>query len=170
VGLLFDDWIEDNVREPWLVAITLAVGGVIMLAADALASRTRGIGSIGVVDALVVGLAQACALIPGLSRSGMTISAALWRGLERPDAARFAFLLGTPAFVGAAILKSPDLQVGSSMEVTELLAGIGTSFAVGLAAIRYLLLWLQRGGLWPFVWYRFGAAALTLVIGGMRTL
>jgi undecaprenyl-diphosphatase len=121
-------------------------------------------------DAVVVGAAQAVALIPGVSRSGATISAGLWRRFERADAARFAFLLGTPAFAGAALLKAPDLELGSGSEAAALIAGIVVSFIVGLAAIRYLLLWLQRGGLLPFVVYRFGVATLTLAIGALRTL
>jgi undecaprenyl-diphosphatase len=170
VGLLFDDWIEGHVREAWLVAITLVVGGLVMFVSDRAGSHSRSLQSVHAIDAVVVGIAQAFALIPGLSRSGMTISAALWRGFERPDAARFAFLLGTPAFAGAAILKAPDLAVGSGADIVELAVGVLASFVVGLGAIRYLLLWLQRGGLGPFVVYRFGVAAATLGVAAMRTL
>jgi undecaprenyl-diphosphatase len=170
IGLLFDDWIGENVREPWIVALTLAGAGIVMLAADRTARRNRQLESVNFRDTMIVGAAQAVALIPGVSRSGATISAGLWRGFERADAARFAFLLGTPAFAGAALLKAPDLELGSGSEAAELIVGIAASFIVGLAAIRYLLLWLQRGGLMPFVLYRFGVAALTLTIGALRTL
>lgn len=169
VGLLFDDWIEENVRQAWLVAVMLAAAGVVMLVSDRMATMSRDIHGVTITDAVVVGIAQAFALIPGVSRSGITISAGLWRGLQRADAARFAFLLGTPAFAGAAILKAPDLQLESVTDSLELAAGILVSFVVGLASIRYLLRWLQRGGLLPFVLYRFVVAALTLAIAVVRT-
>ena len=168
-GLLLDDWIEANVRQAWVVAVTLAAAGVVMLIADRTARANRTIESASWRDAIIVGCAQAVALIPGISRSGATISAGLWIGLEKADAARYAFLLGTPVFVGAALLKLPDL-FGDDVAGGQLIAGALTSAVVGLLAIRYLLRHLQRGGLAPFVIYRFGLAGVTLVVAGFRAL
>ncbi len=166
-GLLLDDWIEENVRQPWLVAVMLASVGAIMFVADRRARLQRTVAEIGVVDAAIVGLAQACALIPGVSRSGATISAGLFRGLSRGDAARFAFLLGTPAFVGAALVKAPDLAE-SEGQLLEIGLGFGCSAVVGLLAIHFLLRLLRTRTLVPFVLYRFGVAAATLAIAGIR--
>lgn len=168
VGVLFNSWIEDNVRQPWLVAITLAAVGGLMLFADRRSRRTRGIGDIGVVDAVTIGIAQACALIPGVSRSGATMSVGLMRDLDRGAAARFAFLLGTPAFVGAALVKLSDFTGESSKALGELAVGFGFSAVVGLLVIHFLMRYLRTRSLMPFVVYRWGVAGLTLVIAGFR--
>ncbi|MEP7217130.1 MAG: undecaprenyl-diphosphatase UppP [Anaerolineaceae bacterium] len=167
-GLLFNHWIEDNVRQPWLVAITLALVGTIMLVADRRSRRDREISSIGVADAVLIGLAQACALIPGVSRSGATMSMGLFRNLSRDSAARFAFLLGTPAFVGAAALKSKDLAESSGREFGELAVGFACSAVVGFVVIHLLLRYLRTRSLMPFVVYRYGVAMATLVIAAIR--
>jgi len=165
-GLLFHDWIEENVREPWLVAITLMVMGAVMLLADRFSSRTRGIGDLGLRDALLVGAAQAVALIPGVSRSGATISMGLAVHLDREAAARFAFLLGTPAFVGAAILEAPDLlDTGASGEMA---IGFACSFLTGIAVIHYLMRFLRSRTLLSFVVYRWGLGAFTLALVAIR--
>ncbi|MCC6387135.1 MAG: undecaprenyl-diphosphatase UppP [Dehalococcoidia bacterium] len=168
VGFLFNDWIEEHVRQPWLIAITLAAVGAVMLYADSRGTRARTMSSIGVVDAVVIGVAQACALIPGVSRSGATITTGLFRGLDRNDAARFAFLLGTPAFVGAALLKGKDLASETSTDLAALGVGFICSAVVGFLVIHFLLRYLRTRSLAVFVWYRFGVAALTLVIAGIR--
>ncbi|MGD9935813.1 MAG: undecaprenyl-diphosphate phosphatase, partial [Dehalococcoidia bacterium] len=108
-GLALNGWIEENLRQAWLVALMLIFVGALMLIADRRSRLDRSLHDLGVVDAVLVGLAQAVALIPGVSRSGATISTGLVRGLDREAAARFAFLLGTPAFAGAALLKFKDL-------------------------------------------------------------
>ncbi len=168
VGLFFNSWIEDHVRQPWLVALTLAGVGTIMLLADRFGRRTRQIEGIGLADAVLIGLAQACALIPGVSRSGATISVGLYRGFSRDAAARFAFLLGTPAFVGAAVFKANDLAGESSAQLTQLAVGFAFSAVVGFAVIHFLLRYLRTRSLLPFVIYRYGVAAVTLVIAAIR--
>lgn len=168
VGLLFESAIEDNVRQPWLIAICLAIFGTIMLVADRLSRRNRDVGSITVMDAVLIGLAQAAALIPGVSRSGATMTMGLARGLTRDSAARFAFLLGTPAFVGAAILKSGDLVGETGTQFAELAVGFTFSAIVGFAVIHFLLRFLRTQSLVPFVVYRYGVAAITLVIAAIR--
>lgn len=166
-GLIFEGWIEENVRQPWLVALMLAGVGLLMLLADRRARLERTVADIRVFDAVLIGLAQACALVPGVSRSGATITAGLARGLARADAARFAFLLGTPAFAGAALLKSADLADADG-QLLELLLGFSCSAAVGLAAIHFLLRVLRTRTLVPFVVYRFAVAAVALAIGALR--
>lgn len=168
VGLLFNDWIEENLRQPWLVAIALAAVGLVMLAADRASRLEREIAGIRIMDAVLIGTAQAAALFPGVSRSGATISTALFRNFTRDAAARFAFLLGTPAFVGAAVLKSGDLEGLDSNATTELLIGFAFSAVVGFLVIHFLLRFLRSRTLMPFVVYRLFAAALTLLIGAIR--
>ncbi len=169
-GLLFDDWLEANVRQPWLVAIMLALMGTVMLIADRLAPNRRPIVTVGLRDALLIGAGQALALIPGVSRSGATVTAALAVGLRREDAVRFAFLLGTPAFVGALLLKSTDLAALSGTEARDMLVGFATSAVVGFAAIHFLLRWVRTRTLLVFVLYRYAVALLTLAIGAFRVL
>lgn len=168
VGLLFEDWIEENVRQAWLVAIMLAVVGTVMLIADRRSRRERTAADVGVTDILLIGLAQAAALIPGVSRSGATMSMGLFRHLTRNDAARVAFLLGTPAFIGAGVLQASDLFGDSDIRFGPLLVGFVTSAVVGFLAIHFLLRYLRTRSLVPFVVYRYGAAALTLTIGLFR--
>lgn len=168
IGLLFADWIEDNVRQAWLVAITLAGVGAVMLVADRTSRLERTIAGVTLRDAVLIGVAQACALIPGVSRSGATISTGLFLNFTRDAAARFAFLLGTPAFVGAALLTFTDLTDAETIAYDELAVGFVASAVVGFAAIHGLLRFLQTQTLLPFVYYRFAVAALTLVIAGVR--
>lgn len=168
VGFAFNDWIEENLRQPWLVAIALAVAGVVMLVADRRSRLDRQISGITVVDAVLIGIAQAFALFPGVSRSGATISMGLFRHLTRDSAARFAFLLGTPAFVGAALLKAKDLESLGGKETNELLIGFACSAVVGFLVIHLLLRFLRTRTLMPFVVYRLFVAALTLLIGAIR--
>jgi undecaprenyl-diphosphatase len=167
-GLLFDNWIEANVRQPWLVAIMLALMGTVMLIADRLAANRRTVASIGLVDALAIGVGQAFALIPGVSRSGATVTVGLARGLRREDAVRFAFLLGTPAFVGALLLKSADLASLSGTEARDMAVGFATSAIVGFIAIHVLLRWVRTRSLLVFVLYRYAVAILALAIGAFR--
>jgi undecaprenyl-diphosphatase len=167
LGLPLDKWFEENVRQAWLVALTLAGVATVMLVAERRGQRDRGISSIGVKDAIIIGLAQACALVPGVSRSGATISAGLFRDLSRNDAARFAFLLGTPAFVGAAVFKSKDIADGP---MSEFLVGFGFAAVVGFLAIHLLLRYLRTRTLFPFIVYRYAVAALTIVIATARVM
>ncbi|MFQ5380433.1 MAG: undecaprenyl-diphosphatase UppP [Dehalococcoidia bacterium] len=163
-GLLLDGWIESNVRQAWIVALTLIGFGIVLLLSDRMGTKERSLGSVGLKDAIVVGIAQAFALIPGVSRSGVTISAALGLGFERETAARFAFLLGTPAFVGAGILKAADLAGAGEVDPWPLVAGFLTSLIVGLLAVHWLLGFLRQRSVEPFVVYRVALGALTLLL------
>ena len=168
VGVLFNHWFEQNVRQAWLVALTMGGVGFILFLADRIGRRERTLSSLGVLDAVIIGCAQACALVPGVSRSGATMSAAMFRNFGRSDAARFAFLLGTPAFIGAALLKSKDLAHESSRQWGELGVGFVFSAVVGFLVIHWLLRFLRTRSLVPFAVYRWGVAILTLVIAGLR--
>lgn len=165
VGLLLDDWIEENLREAWLVAAMLISFGMVLWLADRSAKTDRGPGSLGARDAILIGVAQALALIPGVSRSGVTISAGLALGFERESAARIAFLLGTPAFVGAGVLKAADLGGESGVSESALAAGFASSLVVGFLAVHGLMVYLRRRSLRPFVAYRLvvGLTALGLI-------
>jgi undecaprenyl-diphosphatase len=167
-GLLFNDWIEENVRQPWLVAVMLIAAGTLMLAADRYSRRTRRIAEVTPADAILVGVAQAFALIPGVSRSGATISMGLARHLDREAAARFAFLLGTPAFVGAAAIKSSDLATMWTGDGAEMAIGFAASLLSGLAVIHFLLRFLRSRSLLTFVVYRFGLGVFTLLLVAIR--
>ena len=170
VGLLFNDFIEEHLREPWLVAVMLIVFGTVMLIVDRLARMDRTIASLGPIDAILVGIAQAVALVPGVSRSGATISMGLARRLDREAAARFAFLLGTPAFVGAAIIELPDLWNEWSGSGAEVAVGFICSFASGLTVIYYLLRFLRTRTLLTFVIYRWALGVFVLLVAAARAV
>jgi undecaprenyl-diphosphatase len=168
VGLLAGGWIEDNVRQAWVVAVGLAVAGTIMLAVDRTGRHTRTIEEFGVRDALFVGAAQALALIPGVSRSGSTITAGVFLDFRRDAAARFAFLLGTPAILGAALFKAADLGRAWHDELDVLALGFVASALTGFVVIHFLLRYLRTRSLLVFAVYRYGLAALTLLVAGIR--
>jgi undecaprenyl-diphosphatase len=170
VGALFDDVIESGVRSPTLVAVVMLAFSVVILAADRMARQTRGIEAVTVPRALAIGVAQMLALLPGVSRSGSTISAGLALGLTREAAARYAFLLATPITAGAGLLKLKDLLetgVGAD-EASAFAVGIALSFAVGLAAIRFLLTYVRRASLLVFVVYRVVLALVVLALTALR--
>ncbi len=160
-GLLLEDWAETTFRSPTLVAGTMAVMGAVLLVADRRAdSGSAGVDGIPVRDALLIGLAQCLALVPGVSRSGATISMALFLGLRRDESARFSFLLATPVTLGAAVLKVPELFAGGNL--TPVFVGMAASAVFGLLAIRVLLAHVRARDYRVFVYYRFAFAALIL--------
>jgi len=163
-GLLLDDWAETTFRSPALVAASMATLGLILLAADRIGARRTGIMDVGLQAALLIGLAQGLALVPGVSRSGATISMALFLGLRREDAARFSFLLATPITLGAALVKLPDLAGGT--ELLPAVVGMVAAGLVGLASIRVLLAYVRTRSYLPFVAYRlvFAAAVAALLL------
>jgi undecaprenyl-diphosphatase len=170
-GLALESSIEQLIRQPWLVAMLLIVFGLALLAADRLGSQSRGIQDIGVTDALVVGLAQVLALAPGVSRSGITITAAMFVGLDRAAAARFSFLLSTPITLAAALFSMRKLFGSDPAEIGLLVIGIVSATIFGFLAIGFLLSYLQKNSLASFVWYRLavGALVLGLSLAGVRT-
>lgn len=166
-GLLFKDWVETQARSALLVAGTTIVYGLLLGLADRVGRHVKGIGEIGWQTALVLGMAQALAIVPGTSRSGITITAALLLGLMRPAAARFSFLMGIPVFALAGAKQAFDLfETGlPTAELVPMAIGLVGSAVIGYAAIAWLLNWLRSRSLMVFVIYRLllGAAILATV-------
>ena len=163
LGLLLSGHI-DRLRGPAVVAAALAAGAIAMLWADRDRPGPRRASSLSVVEALALGCAQAAALVPGVSRSGAIITAALLLGLSRPEAARFAFLLGVPAIAGGGLQAARMLGGdGLAANAPALLAGLVTSGVVGYLAVAGLLRYLSRHSLAAFAWYRLAVAAVLAV-------
>jgi undecaprenyl-diphosphatase len=161
-GVFLDDWAETTFRSPALVACTMAVMGAVLLLADRRAGGAEA-DDVSLRDALLIGTAQALALVPGVSRSGATISMALLLGYRRESAARFSFLLATPITFGAAVMKVPHLLHGGA-ETRLVLIGMLAAAVVGFLSIRVLLAYVRTRDYRPFVYYRFAFAALVLVV------
>jgi undecaprenyl-diphosphatase len=164
-GLIFDLFLEDEVRSPIVVGAMLIVFGLVLYVAERLKRGTRDVASTEPRDAASIGMAQAVSLVPGVSRSGVTISAAMARGYSREQAARLSFLLATPAILGAGLLKCAEGVVDGvpAGDIDAIAAGTVVSAVVGWLSIRYLLRWVQRGTFTGFVVYRLVAGALILV-------
>jgi undecaprenyl-diphosphatase len=165
VGLLFNKRIEADMRTPQVAAVALALGAIGLMAADRLGSKTRSDGSVTVAEAFLLGCAQAAALIPGVSRSGATITVALLIGLRRADAARFIFLLAIPAILAAAAHETPKvLKAGFGGDTATLfLIGTATSAIVGYLAVKFFIRYLAKHSLDVFAWYRLALAAAVAV-------
>jgi undecaprenyl-diphosphatase len=166
IGALGEDLIAERLGEPWQIAILLAVFGVVLWITDRRETR-RGLGDVGLVTALAVGLAQTLALAPGVSRSGVTISAARLLGLDRDSAARFSFLLLVPIVFGASLWKGiTDVLLGELPpgSVGPFVVGVLSAAASGLVAIWALLRYVRRHSYTVFVVYRLLAAAVVLIL------
>jgi undecaprenyl-diphosphatase len=161
VGGLFHHPIERYFRHPYVTVITLSLFGLVLLWAQRAGRQERQAGTVSVQEGLLIGTAQVLALIPGVSRSGITISAALFLGLTRPEAARFSFLLAFPVIALAGIketfdvLRAPELQ----FEPASLAVGMIFSFVSGFLCIKYFIRFLEKRTFLPFVVYRFALAA-----------
>ncbi len=160
VGLLFNKVIEEDLRTPAVAAVMLGLGALGFFIADRIGANTRSDRSLTMTEAFLIGCAQAAALVPGVSRSGITITVALLIGLKRPEAARFIFLLAIPAILGAAANEAPKvIRAGLTGDAAGLFAiGIVASALVGYVAIKYFVRYLARHSLAPFAWYRLALA------------
>ncbi len=160
-GAIFADVIEDRLRTPIVTVFTLALGAVFFLVVERLGPRTRDERSLTLLDAVLFGLAQATALIPGMSRSGSTITMGMLLGVRREAAARFSFLLGMPAVLAAAAKASLELRhIAITGEMIQLfVVGVVSSAVVGYLAIRFLLRFLATHRLDVFAYYRLALAA-----------
>ena len=162
-GFFFEGFLAGPmVRSPWVVVFNLVLVGALFLVAEAAGGKDRGMEKLGFPGALAVGLAQASALVPGVSRSGATIAMGLFLGLRREEAARFSFLMSVPIIAIAAGFSLAKAMVGG-MDVHEAAIfglGIASSAAVGYLAIRFLLGFLRHHGLAVFAIYRFALAAV----------
>jgi undecaprenyl-diphosphatase len=169
VGLLFGHYIEAHLRRPIVTVVTLTLGAIGFFIVERLGARTRGEESLTMRDAIVFGLGQAAALVPGMSRSGTTITVGMLSGIRREAAARFTFLLGIPAVVAAAVKEGYELRHlgGLSPEMTQaFVVGILVSGVVGYLSVRFLIRYLATHRLDVFAWYRLAlAAAVWLWVG-----
>lgn len=166
-GFLLNDLIETAFREVGLVAVTLVIGAVILWLADRWGARTKGVNDVTFPLAFGLGAAQALALVPGISRSGISISAARFAGLDREAAARFSFLMATPITAGAAVFEVRKLaagEAGVALSVGPLLVGMIAAFVSGMLAIGILLRYLRTRSLTIFVAYRLVLAAVVIVV------
>ncbi len=163
-GAIAAKWLEEHLRTPPVIAVTLILGGVWLLLAEKFGSRERGEDSLTSAGALVTGIAESTALVPGMSRSGSTIAMAMLLGLTRESAARYSFLLGIPAILGAAVKEAPHIiKLGvSSQDGTLFLIGTTVSALVGYLTIRFFLRYLAGHSLNVFAYYRIALAAATI--------
>lgn len=172
LGLFFKDEIRSGVRNLWVIATAMVVFSAVIALAEYLGRQTRHIEQLNWRDALVVGIAQCLALIPGVSRSGSTISAGLFLGLDRELSARFGFLLAIPAVFASGLFSIPDAfhPVTSGMSATgpQLIVATVIAFVIGLCAVAWFLRFLVRHSMYWFVGYRVvaGITVLTLLAKG----
>ena len=171
-GALFEGVIEDKLGQPWLIATMLVIFGVLLVVVDQRARSNRDLEDLTVRDGLMLGLAQAVALQPGVSRSGVTMTAGRRVGLDRESAARFSFLLALPIIAGAGALKAVDLvQHGFQGYAPQFFWGVIASAVSGFLVIWGLLSYLRRNDYRVFLGYRVGVAVLVfgLIVTGVRS-
>lgn len=166
VGFTLGDWIESYFRSPLLIAFFLAAVGFIIYWVDERFTALRSIEEMSLGDSIAIGIAQACALIPGVSRSGITIAMARRLGFSRYAAARFSFLLSVPVMMGALALEGRKIFTAGEggLSTSYLVVGLLSSFVVGLLSIHFLLEFLKQASLKVFAWYRLGVAVLIIVM------
>ncbi len=177
VGLMFEKYVEAHLRSPLITVFTLIGIGALLYAAERQGKRDRALEDLGLLDSIWIGMSQALALVPGVSRSGITISTALFRDVDRSAATRFSFLLSTPVIVGASILEgwhfiktmrhpvlSQEALLTTSHPWLVLAIGISTAAITGFLCIRFFLRYIQTNSFLPFVIYRFALAVIVLLL------
>lgn len=165
LGVALKDVIEQDFRNLWVVGTTLIVLGIVLGIADRLGRRTKQLDALTMRDAVLLGGAQALALIPGVSRSGATISMGLFLGYDRAAATRYAFLLAIPAVVGAGLFELKEIPGGdNAYGVGPTIVGAVVAFVVGLGVIHWLLRYVSTHSFMPFVLYRLAFGGLTLAL------
>lgn len=164
-GLIINNGIEESLRDPLIIAATTIGFGVLLWWSDIKGKQVRDEYSLSFKDMLIIGFAQALALIPGTSRSGITITAALMLGLTREAAAKFSFLLSIPIILGAGLLKTKDLVESTHpVQWEAMFGGFALSFISAYIVISLFLKWINRIGMAPFAWYRFALGALLIYL------
>lgn len=165
IGVLFQDFIEERLHSPFVVVITLIIGALLFFAVERYSKRSRDLGGMNFRHAVLIGLAQALALIPGISRSGITITAAMALDFKRDEAARFSFLVSLPIILGAGAVKFFDLSAENLDTETIIAFAIGfvSSALLGFLVIKYLLRFLQNHSLAVFGWYRIALSIILLI-------
>lgn len=167
-GFLLEKKAETIFREPVLIAVMLILLGILLYWADRKSAKAIEMQRITFRTSLLIGLSQALAIIPGVSRSGITMTVGLLLGLTREAAARFSFLLAAPIIFGAALVKMPRILSDPSGMTMDFAVGILVSFATGILSIGILLRYVQTRNFLPFAWYRFILGASVIVVALMR--
>jgi undecaprenyl-diphosphatase len=174
LGFVFEHQIQTSGRNLWIIGSTLIVFGLVLGAAERYGRQRRSLQQLTVTDGVVMGLAQAMALVPGVSRSGGTISAGLFLGLTRPTAVRYSFLLAIPAVIAAGLFQIPDVFAvggpGLQPSVAQMVVATLLAAAVGYAAIAWLLRYVERHSVYLFVWYRLALGILVLTLLATGTI
>jgi len=163
-GVLLEETIQTTFRNLWVIGINLVLFGLILGVADRLAANIRPLDRLNLRDSILYGGAQMLALVPGVSRSGATISMGLALGYTREAATRYAFLLAIPAVVASAIFQIPDVSANAEPGMAKTLAATVVAFAVGYAVIAWLLRYLRTRSYLPFVIYRVALGTTVLVL------
>lgn len=158
-GLLFEEYAAGLLRHPLSIAFSLSFFGVILYFSDRVSKKNKTVGEMNIVDCIIIGLSQALAIIPGVSRAGITITGAMFRNLNREEAAKFSFLLGAPLIAGAGVFEARHLEYSAVMSV-PFIAGVLASAVFAFLAIKYLLRFLRKSSYTVFVIYRLGLAVL----------
>ena len=166
LGLLFEDQIQTAARNLWLIATTLVVFGLLLGLAERIGRQRLELHDMKPVDGVLLGFAQAMALIPGVSRSGGTITVGLFLGYTRPAAVRYSFLLAIPAVVASGLFQIPDVFAADGPTVPQMAVATILAFGIGYAAIAWLLRYVERHSVYVFVWYRVALGALLFVALG----
>jgi undecaprenyl-diphosphatase len=164
IGFVLEHKAETVFRSPLLVAVMLIGMGLVLWWSDRRGAKEIDMGGITLKASLLIGLSQALAIIPGVSRSGITMAAGLGLGLTRKSAARFSFLLSTPIIFGAALVQLPDILAHPEMLTVNFLSGMLVSFISGWLSIGILLKYVQTRDFMPFVWYRLFLGAAVIVV------
>lgn len=167
-GFLLERKAETIFRSPALIAVMLIGMGVFLYWADRGSTKDIEINGITFRMSVLIGLSQALAIIPGVSRSGVTMTAGLLTGMTREGAARFSFLLSTPIILGAAAVKLPHVISDPSVVSVSFVWGMAVSCVAGVVSIGFLLRYVQTKNFLPFAWYRFALGALVLIMAGFR--
>lgn len=168
VGYALEKKAETIFRTPLLIAVALIVMGAILYWAERKSAKKDDLSNITLRTSFLIGLSQALAIIPGVSRSGITMTTGLFSGLNREAAARFSFLLSAPIILGAAIIKVPYLVHHPDVINANFLIGMVVACISGIASIGFLLRYVQTKTFLPFVWYRFAVGALVIIIINIR--
>lgn len=164
-GFLVNEYLGDSLRSIEIIGWTTLVFGIVLWLADRMGMTLRRSEHLGVFDAIMLGLAQVLALIPGTSRSGITMSAARMLGMERSEAARFSMLMSVPTILGAGVLKGYDLiEAGNAQLTADAMIGAILAFVSALIAIWALMAWLRRSTFTPFVLYRVALGGFLLAL------
>lgn len=167
IGVLFKDRIERLFESVETTAVMLLITGLLLFLSDRVKKAEREKNAMNLTDGIVIGLVQAVALIPGISRSGSTITFGIFRGLRRETAARFSFLLSIPAIAGAAVLKAGDMTQIPAGDLIAMGAGFLSAAGTGFLALKLLFVVINRTGLGFFAYYCWCAGAATLIVRGI---